>query len=317
MQQIDERSLVAAAKPGLSCSIRRSSTPRRRRICSTTISRRWPPVRPQHRCDARSGARRGRRLDLALDGCVPKPRTWTIAELKRGFEPVTRCSDRMRRQRPRVFSRNRPGPCCGNTAQSVACAGPACGSAICCECGPLPRRSTPAITALILSRQRGPAISRGLPIEKALFAGNARRLRDQRRADASAARRPVAARGAGLSRLVLSEMARRASRSRPRARWRTDDGPHYACRARRSVTASHRRSAVEVIADMPVNSLITSPRDGFRAGRRSAAIRGHAWSGHTPVARVELSFDGGRSWRAARLAPAADRFAWRRFEVHA
>ena len=66
---------------------------------------------------------------------------------------------------------------------------------------------------------------------------------------------------------------------------------------------------------MPVKSLITAPREGFtaRAGE-PLRIRGHAWSGHTPVERVELSFDGGRTWHEANLAPAADRFAWRRFE---
>ena len=46
----------------------------------------------------------------------------------------------------------------------------------------------------------------------------------------------------------------------------------------------------EVITDMPVRSLITFPREGFRApAGQPLAVRGHAWSGHVAVARVELS----------------------------
>ena len=41
-----------------------------------------------------------------------------------------------------------------------------------------------------------------------------------------------------------------------------------------------------------------------RTANEPLHIRGHAWSGHTPVEKVELSFDGGGSWRAASLAPA-------------
>src|SRR5262249_52265230 len=75
-------------------------------------------------------------------------------------------------------------------------------------------------------------------------------------------------------------------------------------------------SQFEVITDMPVKSLITWPREGFAApSGQSLQVRGHAWSGHTPVAGVELSFDGGKSWRPAELAPPTDRFAWRRFSL--
>ena len=70
----------------------------------------------------------------------------------------------------------------------------------------------------------------------------------------------------------------------------------------------------EVITDMPVKSLITAPRDGFSAtANEPLQIRGHAWSGHIPVGAVELSVDGGGTWRAASLGPAPGRFAWRRF----
>ena len=69
-----------------------------------------------------------------------------------------------------------------------------------------------------------------------------------------------------------------------------------------------------VIEDMPVKSLITAPAEGavLRAGV-ATEVAGFAWSGHTPVARIEVSVDGGRTWRAGAIEPAADAFAWRRF----
>lgn len=70
------------------------------------------------------------------------------------------------------------------------------------------------------------------------------------------------------------------------------------------------------IVDMPVKSIVTDPQDGFFApSGRPLAVRGHAWSGHVPVAAVDVSADGGRSWQAAELAPPGERFAWRRFRT--
>jgi len=42
-------------------------------------------------------------------------------------------------------------------------------------------------------------------------------------------------------------------------------------------------------------------------------LTGRAWSGGAPVARVEVSTDGGRSWAEAQLSPAdpAHPYAWR------
>jgi len=74
--------------------------------------------------------------------------------------------------------------------------------------------------------------------------------------------------------------------------------------------------AFDVITDMPVRSVITSPADGFRIAADAAIeIRGHAWSGHVPVDHVDVSIDGGTTWRRASLATAQDPFAWRRFTI--
>lgn len=71
-----------------------------------------------------------------------------------------------------------------------------------------------------------------------------------------------------------------------------------------------------VITDMPVKSLITTPAEGFSvpAGER-LTVAGFGWSGHVPLAGVEVSADGGQSWLEASLERAGDPFAWRRFAI--
>ncbi|MCZ8313765.1 sulfite oxidase [Phreatobacter sp.] len=71
-----------------------------------------------------------------------------------------------------------------------------------------------------------------------------------------------------------------------------------------------------VITDMPVKSLITTPAAGFTHGSKAPlAVAGWAWSGATPVAGVRVSADGGASWTEANLAPTGEPFAWRRFSA--
>jgi sulfite oxidase len=74
-------------------------------------------------------------------------------------------------------------------------------------------------------------------------------------------------------------------------------------------------SKFAVITDMPVKSLITAPAENFVACAGGIEVRGFAWSGHVPVASVAVSADGGTSWHAAELEPAAHHFAWRRFRA--
>ncbi|HYX77568.1 MAG TPA: hypothetical protein VE757_10365, partial [Gaiellaceae bacterium] len=46
--------------------------------------------------------------------------------------------------------------------------------------------------------------------------------------------------------------------------------------------------------------------------RGSHVLEGRAWSGLAPIARVEVSVDGGQSWSDAELAPdTLGRWAWR------
>ena len=71
-----------------------------------------------------------------------------------------------------------------------------------------------------------------------------------------------------------------------------------------------------VITDMPVKSLITRPLAGFAApAGQDIAVSGFAWSGAVPVAALCVSADGGASWREAVLEPGEGAFAWRRFSA--
>ena len=68
------------------------------------------------------------------------------------------------------------------------------------------------------------------------------------------------------------------------------------------------------ITEMVVNSVIAAPNEGqrFRMGER-VEVRGVAWDGGYGIALVEVSIDGGVSWRDATLGPDAGRFAFRSF----
>ncbi|MBP0443438.1 sulfite oxidase [Roseomonas sp. SSH11] len=73
-------------------------------------------------------------------------------------------------------------------------------------------------------------------------------------------------------------------------------------------------AAFEVITDMPVKSLVTEPSAGFQA-TGPLSVAGFAWSGHVPVAMVEVSADGGSSWHPAQLEAGEGPWAWRRFRA--
>jgi DMSO/TMAO reductase YedYZ molybdopterin-dependent catalytic subunit len=69
-----------------------------------------------------------------------------------------------------------------------------------------------------------------------------------------------------------------------------------------------------IIESMPVKSLITHPRSGLTTARaRPLALRGHAWAGDDQVAAVHVSVDFGATWQATALKPPVNRLAWQRF----
>jgi DMSO/TMAO reductase YedYZ molybdopterin-dependent catalytic subunit len=78
----------------------------------------------------------------------------------------------------------------------------------------------------------------------------------------------------------------------------------------------------EPVTRMAPRSLLRPPGipDFFTRERHLAAgpceLEGRAWSGHGPVTRVEVTTDGGASWRSAELEDdAGSRWAWRRWQA--
>jgi DMSO/TMAO reductase YedYZ molybdopterin-dependent catalytic subunit len=66
---------------------------------------------------------------------------------------------------------------------------------------------------------------------------------------------------------------------------------------------------------MRPRSLITAPAPGSTVPRGSGRVRGLAWSGESPLARVEVSTDGGGTWQQAEFTSPPERYAWRRWEL--
>jgi DMSO/TMAO reductase YedYZ molybdopterin-dependent catalytic subunit len=77
---------------------------------------------------------------------------------------------------------------------------------------------------------------------------------------------------------------------------------------------SQETEANTPITEMVVNSLITNLQDGsvLSAGN-PAVIRGIAWDGGFGMQTVEVSLDGGATWRPAELGADLGRFAWRQW----
>jgi DMSO/TMAO reductase YedYZ molybdopterin-dependent catalytic subunit len=73
-------------------------------------------------------------------------------------------------------------------------------------------------------------------------------------------------------------------------------------------------AANEPITEMVVNSMITAPADGhtMRAAE-TTEIRGLAWDGGYGIRRIEISVDGGGTWREVELGNDLGRFAFRAF----
>ncbi|KQM21092.1 molybdopterin-dependent oxidoreductase [Novosphingobium sp. Leaf2] len=70
------------------------------------------------------------------------------------------------------------------------------------------------------------------------------------------------------------------------------------------------------ISTMPPRSWITSVADGARLPHRpDLPVGGIAMGGDRGVRRVEVSADGGQTWRDARLGPDEGRYSFRRFDA--
>jgi DMSO/TMAO reductase YedYZ molybdopterin-dependent catalytic subunit len=72
--------------------------------------------------------------------------------------------------------------------------------------------------------------------------------------------------------------------------------------------------AREPVTRQRVRAVITEPAPEDEVAQETLAVRGLAWSGAAPIARVEVSLGGG-AWREARLLGEPVRHSWRRWEL--
>lgn len=75
-------------------------------------------------------------------------------------------------------------------------------------------------------------------------------------------------------------------------------------------------SDMVIMTVMPVKSLITFPETGTEIATGEASeVRGHAWAGNGDVQAVDVSIDFGQTWQKAELEPAPNLYAWQRWRV--
>lgn len=71
------------------------------------------------------------------------------------------------------------------------------------------------------------------------------------------------------------------------------------------------------VTSLSIKSVIASPASPHVPQTERLKVRGAAWSGPSPVAKVDVSLDGGRTWSPARLGQNGGRYSWRLWEYEA
>lgn len=69
------------------------------------------------------------------------------------------------------------------------------------------------------------------------------------------------------------------------------------------------------LARIRPRSLLLSPTEGERLARGQHWLKGMAWSGAARIKRVEVSMDGGTTWKAAEWSSRALPYAWRGWQL--
>ena len=123
--------------------------------------------------------------------------------------------------------------------------------------------------------------------------------------------RPLAARHGYPLRLVVPGWYAMAS-----VKWLTDirvTGKPFDGYFQATHYVYERESGREPVRLMQVRALITRPGTGQELPRGAVTVRGVAWSGAAPIARVDVSVAGG-PWQKARLTGAPGSCAWQQWE---
>ncbi|CAH0184675.1 sulfite oxidase [Roseomonas sp. CECT 9278] len=163
---------------------------------------------------------------------------------------------------------------------------------------------------------QGPAISRGMRIDKAMDEDTiiAIRMNGQPipQMHGAPVRLIVPGWPGSLSQKWFTRIELRAT---PHA-GRGMGGTSYRVPVRPIVPGSRNNGAdFTDMESMPVRSVLTSHAHGSRlpAGTRALDIRGQAWAGDLTVRAVDVSVDFGQSWQAMAVAAPPNRHAWQRW----
>jgi len=68
------------------------------------------------------------------------------------------------------------------------------------------------------------------------------------------------------------------------------------------------------LQSLECKSVIVNPLDGAQVAGGALTIHGFAWGGEGTIVAVDVSTDGGQSWKPATLTGEEHRYAWRRWE---
>ena len=319
MQRIDDRSLVAAEKPELTV------LPTPELNAETPAHLLDEDITPTDRLFVRNTGFMPGFSDaelaawmLTIDGCVRAPRRFSLDALKRDFETVSQIAVMECAGNGRAFFKEQTSTvlwghgaagcprwtgvrlgdvlrACGVTAEAVY---------------------TGHHSPDLYLDDSGPALSRGLPIAKALapetmlaFGLNGA---------------PLPPIHGGPLRIIAPGYPGAASQkwlTRIELRDREHDGERMAGLHYRMPRVPMQpgdpidESLFDVITDMPVRSVITFPADGARlpAGTKKLDLRGHTWAGDNEVKSVDISTDYGATWKTAKVDAPKNKFAWQRF----
>ena len=74
------------------------------------------------------------------------------------------------------------------------------------------------------------------------------------------------------------------------------------------------RTSMVPVEAMVVKSLITAPEEGTTVGPGPVMVQGVAWGGEVPISKIEVSFDRGKNWEAARVVGEDEPYAWRQWQ---
>jgi DMSO/TMAO reductase YedYZ molybdopterin-dependent catalytic subunit len=73
---------------------------------------------------------------------------------------------------------------------------------------------------------------------------------------------------------------------------------------------------MEVMTSLVIKSVLTRPETNTEVpADETLRVRGHAWSGETDVADVQVSIDYGETWMDSDFTPAPNKYAWATFEA--